>query len=296
MTNSRTTRPPIIILGMHRSGTSMICRMLEQLGLFVGEQKDANNEAMFFLELNGWLLRQAGARWDIPEPFDYLLEFDQERELAVDYLRYLLRTPRLGSYIGWQRYLREPTPSSWDFPWGWKDPRNTFTLPLWLEVFPEARMVHIHRHGVDVARSLQTRRDKKFAAGRATYERMRGKFAPIYWLRQKQSGFGGSLRCASLEGGFSLWEAYMHRAQQNLAGLDDRAIEIQYEDFLAEPAQQLERLCEFCSLDASAQDIRGVASNVRAGRAFAFTDDADAVAFADGVRERLDAFGYGASH
>lgn len=40
--------PPIIIVGMHRSGTTMITKMLENLGLFVGDQKEINNEALFF--------------------------------------------------------------------------------------------------------------------------------------------------------------------------------------------------------------------------------------------------------
>ena len=41
-------RPPIVIIGMHRSGTSIVTRMLEQLGLFVGKKKDMNHEALFF--------------------------------------------------------------------------------------------------------------------------------------------------------------------------------------------------------------------------------------------------------
>lgn len=41
---------PIVILGMHRSGTTMITEILEQLGLFVGDQKDDNCESLFFLQ------------------------------------------------------------------------------------------------------------------------------------------------------------------------------------------------------------------------------------------------------
>jgi len=41
-------RPPIVIIGMHRSGTSIVTRMLGQLGLFVGKKKDMNHEALFF--------------------------------------------------------------------------------------------------------------------------------------------------------------------------------------------------------------------------------------------------------
>ncbi|MCS5697200.1 sulfotransferase [Desulfofundulus thermocisternus] len=40
-------RPPIIIIGMHRSGTNMLTRMLEELGLFVGERKKATTRHCF---------------------------------------------------------------------------------------------------------------------------------------------------------------------------------------------------------------------------------------------------------
>lgn len=32
--------------------------------------------------------------------------------------------------------------------WGWKDPRNVYTLGLWLIQFPNARVIHIIRSGI----------------------------------------------------------------------------------------------------------------------------------------------------
>ena len=43
-----SAHPPIIIIGMSRSGTGMLAKMLEDLGLFIGKSKDRNNEALFF--------------------------------------------------------------------------------------------------------------------------------------------------------------------------------------------------------------------------------------------------------
>jgi hypothetical protein len=40
--------PPVIIIGMSRSGTTLLVEMLEQLGLFAGNKKTRNNEALFF--------------------------------------------------------------------------------------------------------------------------------------------------------------------------------------------------------------------------------------------------------
>ena len=52
-----SNRPPVIILGMHRSGTSMITGFLQKLGLFVGEELDDNNESLFFFKLNHWMFK-----------------------------------------------------------------------------------------------------------------------------------------------------------------------------------------------------------------------------------------------
>jgi hypothetical protein len=51
---------PIIIISMHRPGTTMIDRMLEDLGLFVGKRREENHEALFFKRNNDWLLKKSG--------------------------------------------------------------------------------------------------------------------------------------------------------------------------------------------------------------------------------------------
>ena len=43
---------------------------------------------------------------------------------------------------------------------GWKDPRNTFTLDLWLKLFPNAKIINIMRHPLDVSQSLLVRQNK----------------------------------------------------------------------------------------------------------------------------------------
>ncbi len=59
---------PIIIIGMHRSGTTMLSKILENSGVFLGNNKDINNEALFFQKINTWVMRQVYASWDNPEP------------------------------------------------------------------------------------------------------------------------------------------------------------------------------------------------------------------------------------
>ena len=281
---------PIIVIGMHRSGTSMVARMLEELGLFVGKRKMADHEPYFFLGLNDWMLRQCGGAWDQPEPIRYLLENDEVRALAGDYIRSLMETPRVISFLGWRNYRRFRTPWNLDFPWGWKDPRNTYTLPLWLDLFPNARVIHIYRHGVDVASSLKLRTDRAITRAKVSHERRRK--LRLYGLRLKRGGFTGSLRCTSLEGGFGLWESYLTEARKHVANLGERAVELKYEHFLSEPSESLTRLARFCELPVTRARTIEVAGYVKKERSYAYLKDPELRMFAKEKSEQLKVWGY----
>lgn len=285
--------PPVIILGMHRSGTSMLTRMLERLGLFVGcNLGPGHHESGFFNQLNDWILRTAGGRWDFPASVHYLQDNPTIQLLMSDYLRLSLRSPRAVSFFGWQRWLRYRQSGALDQPWGWKDPRNTFTLPLWLDLFPDAKVVHIYRHGVDVARSLQAAwapRAEQIDQVWARYTHR--KF--LYQLHPMRSGFTFFLRAATLEGCFSLWEEYMQQARFHIETLGERGLEIKYEDFLQDPAPTLRYLAHFCGLNVSEADAEDAARLGRIDRAYAFRRDSRLYAFAEKVADRLMVYGYG---
>jgi len=283
-----TSRPPVLLLGMHRSGTSMIARMLDDLGLFLGWRKQGDHEALFFLALNEWLLTQCGGNWDQPGAIRNLIRNPEVRPLVTDYLRLSLRSPRCISFLGPARYLRFRSPLELPIAWGWKDPRTTFTLPIWLELFPRAKVVHVMRHGVDVAQSLRSRHELILARRRARYARMK----PLYLVRAKESGFSTSLRCASLEDAFVLWEDHLREAEARVRELGERALEIRYEDFLANAGESLGKLAEFCELAPTADAVAALASRVRADRAFAHRKSPALAAFASRNAERLAAHGY----
>jgi hypothetical protein len=288
MTDVSENNTPIIILGMHRSGTSMITRMLESLGLFVGKEQEENSEAIFFLKLNNWLLKQSGGAWDNPKPFHYLLDFPRLRELSQDYLTLSLSTPRVISYLGWRHYMSSRKLEHLSFPWGWKDPRNTYTLPIWLDLFPQAKIVHIYRHGVDVSQSLVKRQGQRLAEGEKRYAKRRF----LYQVVHKRGGFTHSARCYSREHAFSLWEDYVCEAQRHVASLGDRAYEVKFEDFLADAPTYLAELARFCQLDVSEEHINAVAQNAKPSRSQAYASDPELLAFSQSVSERLGRYGY----
>ena len=273
---------------MHRSGTSMLARLLEELGMFFGAAKDENNEALFFQGLNEWLLGQCGGRWDNPAAFNQYFWRNAETVKWTElYLRNILASPRAVQFLGARYAVRGIR--SLNMPWGWKDPRNTFTLPLWLRIFPDAKVVSIERNGVDVAQSLRAREVNILNDVPRLYRQNRLAF----FLRLRRSGFVHSPRCLVLEDGFALWEEYTSQARAAMGQVPaERVLALRYEDVLADPVNWLGQSADFCGLNVSQNRIENVAKNVRTDRAKAYESDVELASFAAERSAALGARGY----
>jgi hypothetical protein len=215
---------------MHRSGTTLLVNILEQLGLFVGEDLEKNKESKRFRKLNSWLMDLGNAHWDYPRPF---LKLDQHETISRELQRRFHK--KIGNYLGWQRQclgLR-----GIPFRWGWKDPRNTITLPIWLRLYPEAKVIFLVRNGVDVARSLverETETSRRFGT-----------------LIQGRRRPGHSVRCRNFDESFALWESYSEIFEtQSVAAIPDSAqlLRLRYEELLQEPTQTIAQLARFVDL------------------------------------------------
>jgi len=102
---------PICIAGMHRSGTSMVARLLRDCGLYLGPEEelgfDVRNgephwENVRFVELNDEILNRLGGSWHNPPkfragPFQF---HSEQMEPDAD------RVP-MGNFVGF-RQLRQP--------------------------------------------------------------------------------------------------------------------------------------------------------------------------------------------
>lgn len=147
-------RGAIVILGMHRSGTSCLAGSLQQRGLWLGKVHEwnpynlkGNRENQRIMSLNDEVLAWGGGSWDAPPA---CLSWNEahilERNAILDDLA--------GDAKG---------------PWGFKDPRTLVLLPFWLEALERPHFVGTYRHPARVAISLHSRSGMPVPAGVALW-------------------------------------------------------------------------------------------------------------------------------
>ena len=73
---------PIIVTGMHRSGTSLVSRLLISNNVFLGSKIDVNYESVYFQRINKWILSCNGSTWDNPISLNHLKNNDKEFYLS----------------------------------------------------------------------------------------------------------------------------------------------------------------------------------------------------------------------
>jgi FkbM family methyltransferase len=142
------TNAPLIITGMHRSGTSLTASFFQKLGFSMGEQlyaADGNNqrgyfEDLDFLEFQRHILQECSDRHS-PGWLDWGWTESESLDRA-----------RFSSYHTEAKKLIDSRQSL--AAWGWKDPRTTLLLDFWQELLPQARYLLVYRYPWDVIDSI----------------------------------------------------------------------------------------------------------------------------------------------
>jgi len=139
----------IVVLGMHRSGTSALTRILNLLGADVGPEDDllteydnpsGHWESKALVACNDRILAAFGRSWDFPPWLEPGWELSPRAERLVPDMA--------DTFAG---------VFSSD-PWVWKDPRTCLTFPLWRRVLgPSVRVVLVLRDPGAVVSSLKRR-------------------------------------------------------------------------------------------------------------------------------------------
>jgi hypothetical protein len=204
---------------MHRSGTSMVARLLMQSGLDLGpedqfpvprhDNPEGYWESIPFQSTNQRLLAIYDTAWQIPPEFADGWESDDR---LAD-LR--MRAKAIPAELG----LKEP--------WGWKDPRNSITLPFWKSIWPDLRVVMCVRNPLDVAISLMTR------------DRM------------------------TITAALRLWATYQRRILDAVPPA--QRVVTHYDSFFADPRAELRRLLEFLGITAPEQTVVQACESIVSG-------------------------------
>ena len=139
----------------------MLTRLLHTCGLYLGPESElmpaqADNpegfwEHLGFVALNDELLNELGGAWDLPPKAD--------ENFAG---------PRLDPLRMKARLLIEGFNSA--SIWGWKDPRNSLTLPFWQDLLPKLKTLIIVRNPLEVAYSMRERNGTSYSFGLRLWE------------------------------------------------------------------------------------------------------------------------------
>lgn len=134
----------VVILGMHRSGTSCLTGSLKDYGLKLGSVSEfnkynqkGNQENPEIFRLNEALLNHNDSAWN--NPINKKLNWDKSLEERRDQV--------LEKYNLLQK------------PWGIKDPRMLLTYDFWKESLPNHALIGSIRHPKAVALSLAARKN-----------------------------------------------------------------------------------------------------------------------------------------
>jgi hypothetical protein len=265
-------QPPLIIVGMHRSGTSVVARCLELMGVFTGRLLDENHEPLFFANLNNWLIRQCGADWDWPMQVEAVQDNSDFVRWSVERLKLFICSPRSWAYLGLKNTIKFGSIPNLQIPWGWKDPRNLITLPIWSKVFPSARVVLVKRHGVDVAESLRVRAQKMIDC--KTVSR-------FDWMKIRPQQATNSIRCLNIQEGLQLWSDYNQIGGRSILTSGLPYICIKFEDLMTEPNKTLRSLATFANLPLTEDTIISISKKLHFERAFGYLAKPSLLAFAE---------------
>lgn len=207
--------PPVVVLGVSRSGTTLLKEMLDS-----HSELAIPTESYFIPQL--W--HRHSRRFDVDDFLDDLTRLARVREWGVtpeDVRSRLPAKPALADGI--QAIYRSYADSQSKSRFGDKTPSYMQSLPLLERVFPSAQYVHLLRDGRDAALSFMAmRRRPRFNLARP---RRIASFAS-QWRLEVEGAAEFGRRVGS-----------------------SRYLELRYEDLVREPEADLRRVCDFLVLD-----------------------------------------------
>lgn len=208
---SPTTSEPIFIIGVPRSGTTLLRVLFDSHpNIACGPESP-------------WLARASASVKNLymymtDDPFGYVKNFGAQREVVRSQMASLVNN----LYLAYAQKKGKKR-------WAEKTPDHSLEIPFIADLFPDARFVFIVRDGRDVACSTAILSDKRREISPWHSENI---------LLDDDNVVPNTLLNAALR-----WKIWNERIERSLSGL--KHIRLRYEDLIAEPCKELERLTIF---------------------------------------------------
>lgn len=153
----------IIVLGMHRSGTSAVARLLNMMGAYFAPER---------MELPATVANPKGY-WERRDVVNLHEEIFDELDMAWDQISQFENTSLTETLQ--QKYASRIQEIILGLdayrPWMLKDPRLCLLLPLWRPYLEFPVCVHVYRDPIQIAQSLQQRDGATIQFGMALWEK-----------------------------------------------------------------------------------------------------------------------------
>jgi hypothetical protein len=233
-------RPPVLIIGAHRSGTSATAHALQILGLQIGQQLDSHWEPRLLQQLHEDYLKGVGGAWHNPEPFIQSIQTREGERHCLDYLRQNIERDfrRIFGYRRNPRGLWLLARLKLGARWGWKEPRTTLFASVWRQVFPGARILHVVRDPRTAAASIRERERRFQAAGDVP----RGRTDDLDYCLELVRSYVAVGESAAAAGNY---------------------LQLRFEELQKRPSEALEQTGHFCGLRFNGRQLAAAAATIR---------------------------------
>ena len=211
--NFEDLRSPVLIMGMHHSGTSLTAKLLNLAGLFMRVDM-AHNECRFFsLFLHNILMM--GGNW-MKLPIQSVDEVMSKFPSFNECLQQQLADQLISASYDDKSFKLISAGYDGKSLWGMKDARPCVLIPLYLKLFPDAIIVHVKRDSEMVVNSLER--------------------------ANKPENYSNAMR-------LELTKQYVERVEEYGPRFNGGYHEIQYEDICLKKAEVIKPLVEALGLE-----------------------------------------------
>ncbi len=239
-------KDPVVIGALGGSGTRLIAQTLMELGYYLGDEIDEQNDSLLFTRI---FQRPDWIRTTGRENFDRYLSMFTRRMTGegwslTDIIRYITALYRKSTIkSGRRKELIHAFTQNWCSGkhqltrWGWKEPISHLFLQELVDYFPNMKYIHVIRHGLDMAFSTNTQQLRYWGYRYDLSVNLEKDNIPYmqleYWIRSNKQAIETARN--SLGSNFYL---------------------LNYDEYCQNPEPELERLLEFLDIKTTDEECR----------------------------------------